>query len=460
MAAAARSNGGAVAWNVSHAALGAGLKSLVKEADASAATPWPERADLRPLERGNLWLLALHQIIFRVGWVFKTESIIIPAFLDSIAGAGWVRGLLPVLTRLGQGLPPLFGTRLLGHAAYKKRALAMVTLLMALPYALLAGLWWRLGAAPPDWMPAVFLLVYLTFFIGYGFYQLAFGAVQGKLVRPNRRGRLMLISTVGGLVPAMLAAWWLLEDWLARPVPGFALIFAFVSGAFFCSLGAVLALREPAVADQDVRPPARGGSLADVVRALAGDANLRRLALVAMLFASGLILVPHYEALGRERLGLNGGQLMLWVLTQNVSVSLLSLVIGPVADTRGYRLVLQCLVFGSAVAPLYAVLLAHLPPPLGAHWFWAVFIPLGTAPLLVVTLMNYALEICPPVEHPLYLGAVNLCLMVPFLFSPLVGWTVDACGYDNVFLITAVLILGAGVLALGLDEPRHRKKEE
>ena len=41
----------------------------------------------------NFLLLALHQVVIRVGWIFKTESVIIPAFLDSIAGPGWVRGI-------------------------------------------------------------------------------------------------------------------------------------------------------------------------------------------------------------------------------------------------------------------------------------------------------------------------------------------------------------------------------
>lgn len=428
------------------------LKTVLPEASPSPAAFEPERADVGSLERGNLWLLALHQIVFRVGWIFKTESIIIPAFLDTIAGAGWLRGFLPVLTRLGQGLPPIFGTRLLRRTTRKKDALAWLTLLMALPFALLAVLWWRVGAAPPRWMPAAFLLLYLAFFVGYGFYQLAFGAAQGKLIRPNRRGRLMLVSTFGGLVPAMLAAWWLLDGWLSRPVPGFAWIFSFVAVAFFCSVAGVLALREPA----DREPPSLlpGSSMADVARALAGDRCLRRLVLVAMLFASGLIIVPHYEAMARQQLGLEGNQLMLWVLTQNASVSLLSLLVGPLADARGYRLTLRLLVFGSALAPLYAAALVHLPAALAARMFWLVFIPLGISPLLVATLMNYALEICRPAEHPLYLSAVNLCLMVPFLLSPMAGWLVDAIGFRTVCLATAGLIVASGSLTFGLDEPR------
>jgi hypothetical protein len=428
------------------------LKSLSPEVSSPAADLGPDWASVEPLERGNLWLLALHQIVFRVGWIFKTESIIIPAFLDTISGAGWLRGFLPVLTRLGQGLPPVFGTRLLRRTARKKAALAWLTVLMALPFALLAVLWWRVGAAPPRCMPAAFLVLYLVFFIAYGFYQLAFGAAQGKLIRPTRRGWLMLVSTFGGLVPAMLAAWWLLDDWLRRPVPGFAWIFGFVAAAFFCSLLGVLALREPA--DEHPTPLAPGSSLADVARTLAGDRALRRLVLVAMLFAGGLIVAPHYEALARQQFGLEGSHLMLWVLTQNASVSLLSLIVGPLADARGYRITLRLLVFGSALAPLYAVALTHLPAAVAARAFWLVFIPLGFSPLLVATLMNYTLEICRPAEHPLYLSAVNLCLMVPFLLSPLVGWLVDTIGFRTVFLATAGLILASGLLTFALDEPR------
>lgn len=429
------------------------MKTLTPEVSSSTVGREPEWAQVEPWERGNLWFLALHQIIFRVGWIFKTESIIIPAFLDTIAGAGWLRGLLPVLTRLGQGLPPVFGTRLLRRTTRKKDALAWLILLMALPYALLAGLWACVGAAPPRWMPAAFLVLYLAFFVTYGFYQLAFGAVQGKLIRPTRRGWLMLVATFGGLAPAMLAAWWLLDDWLQRPAPGFAWIFGFVAAAFFCSLCGVLALREPA--DAQPTPLPAGSSLSDVVRTLTDDRTLRRLVVVAMLFASGLIVTPHYEAFARQLLGLRGEHLLLWVLTQNASVSLLSLLVGPLADARGYRLTLRLLVFGSALAPLYTVALTCLPAATAVRIFWLVFIPLGISPLLVVTLMNYALEICRPTEHPLYLSAVNLCLMVPFLLAPVVGWLVDVIGFRTVLLAAAALIVASGLLTFTLDEPRR-----
>ena len=55
----------------------------------------------------NFLVLAWYQVVIRVGWIFKTESIIVPAFVDMIAGPGWVRGCLPALNRLGQSIPPV-----------------------------------------------------------------------------------------------------------------------------------------------------------------------------------------------------------------------------------------------------------------------------------------------------------------------------------------------------------------
>lgn len=63
---------------------------------------------IRQLEPHNLLALSAYSVLLRFAWIFKTESVIIPAFLDSIAGAGWLRGCLPVLNRFGQSMPPIF----------------------------------------------------------------------------------------------------------------------------------------------------------------------------------------------------------------------------------------------------------------------------------------------------------------------------------------------------------------
>jgi hypothetical protein len=76
-------------------------------------------------------------------------------------------------------------------------------------------------------------------------------------------------------------------------------------------------------------------------------------------------------------------------------------------------------------------------------------------PLVMKTMVGYTLEIAPSHEHPRYLSTLSLCLAVPFCFSPLVGWFVDAFGFEPVFAGGAVMIALAGLLTLRLVEPRH-----
>ena len=60
--------------------------------------------------RRNFSLLTLYQVMMRTGWIFKTESIIMPAVLDVMGGNALLRGCLPMLNRFGQSLPPLLAS--------------------------------------------------------------------------------------------------------------------------------------------------------------------------------------------------------------------------------------------------------------------------------------------------------------------------------------------------------------
>lgn len=437
-----------------------------------APPDWPGHPQIEAREARNLLLLAAHQIVFRVGWIFKTESVIMPAFIDRVVMgwasgpvAGALRGCLPVLNRLGQSVPPVFCAERLKATALKKHALATFTLLMSLPLAVLSLVWFAVAGQERLWVAALFLALYFVFFVFNGLYHVSFGTTQGKLIRPTRRGRLLAVSTALGTVPAMLVAWWLLEDWLELRDGGFGYIFGFTAGCFFLSGLTSLLLSEPA--EETPRQKARLGgtlsnaghalrrNLADTGHVLRSDANLRRLVLVAMLFGSSLMVFPHYQALAQGRLGLKIGSLMVFVIVQNAAVGTYSLLAGPLADAWGNRLTLRTLIFGAAVAPLSAVVLLQMGPQAGGKLFWLVFIPLGVTPLVLRILINYTLEICRPADHPRYLSTVNLCLAAPFVLSPAVGSLVEVVGYPTVFLSTAGLITLGGCLTFRLEEPRH-----
>ena len=58
-----------------------------------------------PDEKRNLIVFGLNQILMRLGWMFKAESVVIPAFIDVYTSSGTIRGLLPLILRIGQSLP-------------------------------------------------------------------------------------------------------------------------------------------------------------------------------------------------------------------------------------------------------------------------------------------------------------------------------------------------------------------
>ena len=432
-------------------------------------TDWPSHPEIETRQPRNLFLLAAHQIVLRVGWIFKTESVIMPAFLDQLAGAGWIRGFLPVLSRLGQGIPPLLCANYLRARRLKKRALAALAVLMGIPFLFLSLAWFVSGGVRQAWMPGLFLALYFVFFVLYGLYLVSFGTVQGKLIRPARRGYLLVLSTFWGAIPAMLVAFWLMPGWLDSSPPRWDYMFGFVGVCFLLSGWIALMPFEPGE-DVSCTPADRPGALSDTLRVLRNDANLRSLVWVAVLFATGLIIFPHYQAFAREEfgraeveresLGLSGVQLVIWVVTQNVAVALFSLVVGPLADRRGYRLVLRLLIFGSAAAPAFAVSLVRLPNPLGADSFWLVYVALGVTPLVHRALLNYALEICTPDAHARYQSIVTLGVVLPFLLSPAVGWLIDAIGFQPVFTATIVLILLSGLMTFHLEEPRDWARDD
>jgi hypothetical protein len=418
-------------------------------------------------ERRNTLWLECYQVIVRVGWIFKTETIIMPAVLDAVVDSGLLRGLLPVLNRGGQSLPPLAFSAALARRPVKKWTLVRTTLAMAACFAVLAAVWTPLQAARPDILAIVFLVVYAAFSSANGLTQLAAAALQGKLIAPGHRGRALVVSVALGSVLAIVAALVLLGPWLGEP-DGFPKIFA-VTALFFTIAAFVPALLdEPADPVEPRRPSAARGwvgravaharsGVADWRRTLVRDPALGRLCLVAACFSAVLMLFPHYQAFARDRLGSGLGSLLTWVVVQNASTGIVSLVAGPLADRRGTRLVLIWLVALSSLTPLVVTALSLIPHTTAVRWFWIVYVPLGLNPISLKIFTNYALELAPRrADHPRYVSIVGAALAAPFVISPLVGMAIDLLGFRHAFVVGAAVIASGAVVAWGLPEPRHR----
>jgi MFS family permease len=393
-------------------------------------------------------------IVIRIGWIFKTESVIIPAFLDSIAGPGWMRGMLPVLNRTGQSVPAFLLAGRLRATPLKKRVLAASSLAMALPFLVLALVMALLDPSGPAW-PLVFLGLYLLFWCFSGLGMVVSGTLQGKLIRPRRRGRLIAASVFGSVAPAVGFAWWLLPGWLEAPVPGYDRIFGFTGVCFVIAAGVALLLDEERDREEAVR-----STLAEQVRGawqiLRDDRDYRRIVIVASLFSSSIMVFPHYQALARERLDLAGSHLMVWVVVQNLSMGVASLLVGPLADRFGNRLALRVLTFAAAGIPAFALWLASMEVEAARGLFLWVFVGIGLIPIGFRVIVNYLLEISPPGEHARYLSLNQLCTAAVFVASPLFGLLIDVTSFELVFALEVILMLAGALLTFRLVEPRSR----
>lgn len=414
--------------------------------------------DPRPHEKRNFWILIVYQIVLRTGWIFKTESSVMPAAADALDPTGLARSWLPLLNRFGQSVPPVLAARRIKVLRKKKRAFIATTTAMTLIFLGLTSIWIIPGLAQSRWSAVMYLVLYAFFFMAIGVNGLAYNTIQGKLIRPTRRGRLLMIADTVGATSAIVCALALLTQWLTDERAEFALIFGFSTALFGAASLMSWMLREKA---DDHHEPARGMHLVfgAAWSTLRYDANFRRLAIVAALFSTSLILFPHYQALARDKLGLGTTYLVWWVVAQNVGTALFSILTGPLADRFGNRLALRMLTLFIVSAPLTAIVFAHYEP-LGQRWFAAVFTLIGMTPVAQKTFNNYTLEIAPLEHHPRYLSTLSLSMAVPIFASPLVGAMINALGFEAVYIgVTLLLVIGF-LLSLGLEEPRHGRPVE
>ena len=409
--------------------------------------------------RNTCWIV-VYQLLARVGWVFKTETVIMPAVLDAVADSGLLRGLLPVLNRGGQSIPPLFFAGPLSRMRRKWPVAVVTSLALAATFGILAAAWQPLAAARPHLLAGLFLVLYASFSAVNGLNQLVLATLQGKLIQPGNRGRALLVSVAIGSVLAIAASILLLGPWLAEP-DGFPKIFA-ATAVFFAAAAVVPAFLDEPPDEQGGRP---AGGLAGLLAGfatwrtiLAADPPLRRLTVVAACFSAVIMLFPHYQAFARDSLGTPMTSLVTWVVVQNVATGLVSIVAGPLADRRGTRIVLIGLVAVSALTPLIVTGLSLVPAAVAGRWFWLVYAPLGLNPITLKILMGYALELAPGIpEHPRYVSIVGAALAAPFVLSPLIGLAVDQIGARPVFVAGAAVIAAGAVIAVGLPEPRYRE---
>lgn len=385
--------------------------------------------------------------------MFKTESIIMPAFMDLIGGAGWQRGCLPMLNRLGQSIPPLLFSDRIRNVRLKKNALCLWTMMAGSCFVLLALFWWGTGGQKRIWWPWLFLTVYAIFFVVSGVNQLLFNTLIGKLVVAQQRGRLAAAGSLIGGAAFTVLAFLLLQPWLESTPPQFSLIFGASGLAMISSVGIAWWFIE---VPDDQQSNLRTGIeiIANAGSTVMHDRNFCFLAIAGAMFGMSITLSPHYQAIAREKLATGYETLLYWIVAQQVGAALLSVPAGWFADRFGNRSILRILMGLLCVAPTMLIVLQWFDSPL-QFFYLVIFFLLGLTPLAFRYFNNYALEITSPENHPAYLSTISCCISLPVILSSLlVGWLIDVIGLSAVFGGVLALLLVGWAATFLLAEPR------
>ena len=318
---------------------------------------------------------------------------------------------------------------------------------------LIACLWLDGGR----WLPEnghvfAFLVFYAAFFLCRGVSEVSIATLQGKVIPPDRRGRLITVVTMIGSGCAITAVALLLPRWLSDSHPRFEWVFAWPAALFAVAALVFLRMREPPDAPRAATAERHGYSVVTVIRR---DRNFRTTLLVAMFTSCAIALFPHYQAIAREKLQLPISDAVIWVIVQNVGVACCGALAGPIADRYGNRIVLRWLTAGMTCVPLMALVLIRWPR--GSAWLYpVVFGGLGLTPVNLRILQNYTLEISASDRHARYLSILALCSAAPMLLSPVIGCLVDTIGFE-VALLSVAFMVGCGWLSTSfLIEPRGK----
>lgn len=414
----------------------------------------------------NLWLHVADGVFYSVGLAFAQPDTILPGFIRDTAAAAELGayanrlvGVLPFVMASCFIMPQLLTAKMAEGRALLKKPMLIFAFIERLPW-LFMGVMTSLVAREH---PVAALYLFMAFIFMYQFdiglvYPL-WAEFVAKTMPVRRRGLLFGIREgIGGVLGfAVLFAGRPFVARLGYPSNYAALFFACFA-AFMISYVPLFFLKEaPAPLDR------KGHSMREHFRGL--WATVRRdsalMRYLACRWVHGLVAVAAPAFFVMRAVSVLGEKETVTLTVKLAMVTMLaraiiSVIVGPLGDRFGYKVVLAVGSFASAAAITAALLaqsvsgfyLAYALATFAHMSFW-----LGRG--------NYVLELAPLERRPSYISIDHVAglplVVVPFFG----GWLADRFGYTIPFSIGVVLALAAGVMFLSVAvDPRQKMRTD
>jgi MFS family permease len=403
--------------------------------------------------RWNFIVNALDGGFFGLGMTFVALGTIMPLYLSHLTDSKLALGALAALPSFGYLFPQIFTAPLVERLPRKKPFVIWVSLVVERgPFLALAAGAFFLSLPYPELAIAICLVSLVAHAVGAGVIATAWQEMLAKIIPMRWRGRFfgtMFFSGALMSLPAAAAANVILSRY---PYPtNFALCFTITAAILLLSWGWIALTREPP-------GPVREGvestwvyvrRLRQIVRT---DANFAHYLGSRCIGALGGMFVGFMTVAAVQRFGLHDevGATYTAFLIGGQLVS--NLIVGPLADHKGHKVVLEIAVLCNGGA---AALVLLAPTPL---FIYPAFVLQGAASAAyMVAGTSITMEFSEPAVRPTYIGLAGTVQGVFSAAGPIFGgWLAGSLGYEFLFGASlGILLLTWSLLRWWVIDPRH-----
>jgi len=388
-------------------------------------------------------------------------------FVSQLTTSNVLIGLVTPLGQASWALPQVFVSNRIQQMEHKMPAYRLAAGIRVGAWLLLSAMVWLTDK--PSLLLVAFFFLYGIAWVAAGLGGISFFDILAKTIPAWRRGSLFSRRQfLGGLLG--LGAGWIVKVVLTHPglsfPRGHAMLFLLYAVVIMPTMGAFLAIREPAgkACSQAVSLRdqfERGGQ---IVRA---DSVYRRYIGARLAVSMAGMALPFYGIFAKNTLNAPEAMVGIYVTVRVGAQLLCNLLWGRVSDRRGNQLILRLLCIGLSGTALLALILVVLARALHLQGDWLPYLafPLfifdgAILPAKVLSGANFLMELVPEAERPLYIGLSNTLIGVVVLVSGLGGVLVDLAGFELLFATAVGFGLIGYHLASQLPEPREERRSE
>jgi len=398
----------------------------------------------------NFALNVLDGGVYAIGVVLVQPETVLSGFIsDCISGAPGLEphkntlvGLMTLIIMACFMMPQqLWAAKLTEGRPLLKKPLIILAFIERMPWLLMGMMTALVAGKSPVLALYLFLAIIFSYHSIIGIVSPVWQELVAKVTPVQRRGLLFGVrESLGGVLG--FGALTVVNHFLPKLAfpSSYTLIFFATFGFMFISAMPLFFLKEPAYPierrERTMREYLR--DVADIVRS---DKSFRRYFWCrALLSLSQIAAAPLFAIRAIEVLGARAPVVLMVEMTMVITLSrvVFSILIGPLGDWFGYRVIMGFSAIAAAGSIVFA-LVASTPPGFYVAYALSTFFALA----FWLGHSNYILELAPLEKRPSYISLDNMSGL-PFFAAPIIGgWLADKVGYTAPFVIGAFFAAAA-----------------